>query len=113
MSVSTKSPSPYQSILELQTQLQKVTIPWMTELEQLKKTWDILDSQLYFDTLKATSALSKITSGLTIPSVYIPLMDEDVADEEFIPFPSDDNTEVVVSQADYSTRAVDVQQTQL
>lgn len=108
MSVSTKSPSPYQSILELQTQLQKITIPWMTELKQLKKTWEIVDNQLYFDTLKATSALSKITSGLTIPSVPIPLIDEDVADEECITFSSDDNTKLVVSLADYSTRAVDV-----
>ena len=108
MSVSTNSPSPFQSLFEFQTQLQKVTIPWMTELEQLKKTWEVFDSHLYFDTLKATSALSKTISGLSIPSVYIPLMDEDVVDEELVPFSSDDNTEVVVSLADYSTRAVDV-----
>lgn len=110
MSVSTKSPSPFQSLLELQTQLQKVTLPWMTELDELKKTWEVVDSHLYFDALKATSALSKTISGLSIPSVYIPLMDEDVVDEEQPPFSSGDSTEVVVSLADYNTRAVDVNQ---
>lgn len=111
MSVSTKSSSPFQSLLELQTQLQKVTMPWMAELEQFKKTWEAFDSQLYYDSLEATSGLSKITSGLKMPSVYIPLMDEDIVDEEKAPISStNDNTEVVVSLADYNTRAVDVNQ---
>ena len=95
-------------MLELQARLQEATMPWRVEMEQLKKTWEVVGGSLYFDTLKTYSALSKLTS-MPYSSVFIPFMDEDEVDEKATPVESvNDNTESLELLADYSTKAADV-----
>ena len=95
-------------MLELQTRLQEVTMPWKTEMDQLLKTWENVGGSLHFDTLKTYSELLKLAS-IPYSPVFIPFMDEDEVDDETNTLVSvNDNTESVELLADYSTRAADV-----
>lgn len=91
---------------KLQSALREISMPWFSELEETKMTWEIFNRYFHGDALKISKEFSGLTQIPDYSSVF-PKIEEEIAGGSS-PLSEGVLTEEIESSANYSTNAYDI-----